>query len=62
MVKIIFGLHNAARAYGVGVEKIRGLINTRKIKPKKVPYGPHKSWAFDEHDQEIIRESTRMKD
>ena len=58
----IYGLGSCANALGVGLDRIRRLIFIKKIRPKKVatPFG--KVWAFSEHDQEVIRSHTSMKD
>ncbi len=60
MGKVIYGLRTVARKLGVGVDRIRRLINLKKIKPKKAGSYPQAPWMFDEEDQKKIRESTSM--
>jgi len=61
MAKTIYGLMTCAKATGVGISRIRHLIWTKKIKPKREGGGPWAPYRFDEHDQEIIRQHTTMK-
>jgi len=58
MAKEIYGIGSCAKAIGVGFTRIRHLIVTKKIRPKKVKTHWGESWCFSEHDQEIIRRST----
>ncbi len=62
MAKDILGLGTCAKVLGVGIDRIRHLIYTRKIKPKKISRHFLSPYKFTPEDQEIIRQHTSMRD
>jgi len=61
MAKPIYGLMTCAKAMGVGISRIRHLIWTKKIKPKREGRGPWAPYKFTPEDQDIIRQHTSMR-